>query len=361
MTDESPRTAPVRDLGRTTLGVACLAAMIVGTLWIIAPFLGPMIWATTIVVATWPTMRTLEKRLGDRRTFAVLAMTVLLLLCFIIPLTLTVVVIVMNVDPIVAWVTSLVSLGLPPPPAWLDGVPLVGHTLAAKWREIVSAPGDVAAGLAPYARTAVGWFVSLVGGAARLAVELLLIVAIAAYLYARGEVAAEFVYRFARRLAGPRGERSVALAGGAIRGIALGVIVTALVQALLAGIGLAVTGVPYASVLTAVTVLLAIAQVGTVPVLGPAVAWLYWTGHPGWATALLVWTVVVVSIDNVLRPLLIRRGADLPLPLIFAGVLGGIIGFGIIGIFIGPVVLAVTYTLLVDWIKSGDEGAAPAQ
>lgn len=361
MTDESPRTAPVRDLGRTTLGVACLAAMIVGTLWIIAPFLGPMIWATTIVVATWPTMLTLEKRLGGRRTFAVLAMTVLLLLCFIIPLTLTVVVIVMNVDPIVAWVTSLVSLGLPPPPAWLDGVPLIGHTLAAKWREIVSAPGDVAAGLAPYARTAVGWFVSLVGGAARLAVELLLIVAIAAYLYARGEVAAEFVSRFARRLAGPRGERLVALAGGAIRGIALGVIVTALVQALLAGIGLAVAGVPYASVLTAVTVLLAIAQVGTVPVLGPAVAWLYWTGHPGWATALLVWTVLVVSIDNVLRPLLIRRGADLPLPLIFAGVLGGIIGFGIIGIFIGPVVLAVTYTLLVDWIKSGDEGAAPAQ
>jgi predicted PurR-regulated permease PerM len=216
MADESLRTAPVRDLGRTTLGVACLAAMIVGTLWIIAPFLGPMIWATTIVVATWPTMRTLEKRLGGRRTFAVLAMTVLLLLCFIIPLTLTVVVIVMNVDPIVAWVTSLVSLGLPPPPAWLDGVPLVGHTLAAKWREIVSAPGDVAAGLAPYARTAVGWFVSLVGGAARLAVELLLIVAIAAYLYARGEVAAEFVCRFAHRLAGPRGERSVALAGGPI-------------------------------------------------------------------------------------------------------------------------------------------------
>jgi predicted PurR-regulated permease PerM len=359
MTDESLRAAPVRDLGRTTLGVACLAAMIVGTLWIIWPFLGPTIWATTIVVATWPAMLTLQGRLGGRRTLAVLAMTVLLLLCFIIPLTLTVVVIVVNVDPIVAWVTSLVSLGLPPPPVWLDGVPLVGRTLAERWREIVSAPGDVAASLAPYARIAIGWFVSLVGGAARLAVELLLIVAIAAYLYARGEEAAAFVCRFAHRLAGPRGERSVALAGGAIRGIALGVIVTALVQALLAGIGLAVSGVPFASVLTAVTVLLGIAQVGTLPVLGPAVAWLYWMGHPGWATALLVWTLFVVSIDNVLRPILIRRGADLPLPLIFAGVLGGMVGFGIIGIFIGPVVLAVTYTLLLDWVESGEANAPP--
>lgn len=355
MVDESERVTPTRDLARTTLGVAFLAAMIVGTLWIIRPFLGAAIWATTIVVATWPVMLTLQGRLGGRRTLAVLAMTLLMLLCFIIPLALAVTVIVVNVDPIVAWVTSLGTLGLPPPPAWLERVPLVGRTIAARWAEIVSAPGDVAADIAPYARTAVGWFVSLVGGAARLAVELLLIVVIAACLYARGERAAEFACRFAHRLAGPRGERSVGLAGGAIRSIALGVVVTAIVQALLAGIGLAVAGVPFAAVLTAVTVLLAIAQIGTLPVLGPAVAWLYWKGDAGWATGLLVWTVFVVSIDNVLRPVLIRRGADLPLLLIFAGVLGGVIGFGIIGIFIGPVVLAVTYTLLLDWM---DRGAA---
>ncbi|HKO21083.1 MAG TPA: AI-2E family transporter YdiK [Candidatus Eisenbacteria bacterium] len=359
MTDEGPRLPPARDLGRTTLGVAFLVGMIVGTLWIIRPFLGPTIWATTIVVASWPLMQIVERWLGGRRALSTLCMTVLLVLCFVIPLTFTIVVIAVNVDVIVAWVTSLGSLSLPQPPAWLERVPLVGATLAAQWRDIVSAPGDLATRFAPYARTGVGWLLGLVGGVAGLAVDLLIIVAVSAYLYARGEEAAEFLRRFAHRLAGPRGERSVALAGGAIRGIAQGVIVTALIQALLAGLGLAAAGVPFAPVLTAVGVVLGIAQVGTLPVLAPAVGWLYWTAHPAWATALLVWTVFVVSIDNVIRPLLIRRGADLPLPLIFAGVLGGILGFGIIGIFIGPVVLAVSYALLVDWIESGGAESAP--
>ena len=93
----------------------------------------------------------------------------------------------------------------------------------------------------------------------------------------------------------------------------------------------------------------------------PAVAWLYWTGEAGWGTVLLVWTLVTVTIDNVLRPILIRKGADLPLPLIIAGVIGGLIGFGVVGIFVGPVVLAVTYTLLVDWVDSEERAADSPQ
>jgi predicted PurR-regulated permease PerM len=185
-------------------------------------------------------------------------------------------------------------------------------------------------------------------------VQFLLIVAIAALLYARGEGFADFVRRFAFRLAGARGDRAVHLAGQAIRAVALGVVVTAFVQALLAGIGLALSGVPFAAVLTAATMLLCIAQLGPFLVLLPAVAWLFWDGQTAWGTVLAVWTLVVGTIDNVLRPILIRRGADLPLSLIIAGVIGGLIGFGIVGIFIGPVVLAVTYTLLVDWVRSGE-------
>jgi predicted PurR-regulated permease PerM len=180
-------------------------------------------------------------------------------------------------------------------------------------------------------------------------------VAIAALLYARGEGFADFMCRFAVRLAGERGDRAVRLAGQAIRAVALGVVVTALVQAVLAGIGLALTGIPFAAVLTAVIMLLCIVQLGPMLVLVPAVAWLYWKGDAGWGTVLLVWTLFVGTIDNVLRPILISKGgADLPLPLIIAGVIGGLIGFGIIGIFIGPVVLAVTYTLLVDWVQRGE-------
>jgi predicted PurR-regulated permease PerM len=182
-------------------------------------------------------------------------------------------------------------------------------------------------------------------------IQFLLVVIIAAIMYADGESAAGTVRRFGRRLGGERGEKVVILAGQAIRGVALGVGVTAIVQTLLAGIGLAVAGVPFASLLSAVILMLCIAQLGPMLVLAPAVAWMYWTGDNGWATALLVWSLMVGSLDNFLRPLLIKRGADLPLLLIFAGVIGGMLGFGLIGIFVGPVALAVTYTLLLAWIE----------
>jgi predicted PurR-regulated permease PerM len=349
------------DVARVTLGVACLAAMLVGTLWILRPFVGAMIWAATIVVATWPIMMRLESRVGGSRAIAAATMSLVLLLGFIVPLGLAITVLIVNGDQIVAWATSIASMHLPPPPGWLGRIPVVGPMLDERWREVLSAPADFASSLAPYAKLLVAWFLGVVGGVARLAVDLLLIMAIAAYLYARGDDAADFLRRFAHRLAGERGPRAVDLAGGAIRGVAMGVIVTAIVQALLAGVGLAVVGIPFTPILTVVAVFLAIAQIGVVPVLGPAVAWLYWTGSYGWATALLVWTLFVVSFDNIMRPILIRRGADLPLPLIFAGVLGGMIGFGVIGLFIGPVLLAVSYTLLSDWIASGESEPASPQ
>jgi predicted PurR-regulated permease PerM len=140
------------------------------------------------------------------------------------------------------------------------------------------------------------------------------------------------------------------LAGQAVRGVALGVVVTALVQSILGGIGLAIAGVPFAAVLTAVMFMLAIAQIGAVPVLALAVVWTYWSVGTGWGTFLLIWTVVVGSMDNFLRPFLIKKGADLPLLLIFIGVVGGLIAFGIIGLFVGPVVLAVAHKLLTAWV-----------
>jgi predicted PurR-regulated permease PerM len=163
------------------------------------------------------------------------------------------------------------------------------------------------------------------------------------------------VRRFTRRLAGQQGDDVTVLAARAIRGVALGVVGTALIQSLLGGIGLAVSGVPAAAVLTAIMFILCIAQLGPVLVLIPAVIWLYWSGQNLWGTVLLAFTIVAATLDNFLRPLLIKKGADLPLLLIFAGVIGGLIAFGIIGLFIGPVVLAVTYTLLGAWL-GGNQG-----
>jgi predicted PurR-regulated permease PerM len=144
--------------------------------------------------------------------------------------------------------------------------------------------------------------------------------------------------------------RAARLSGQAVRAVALGIVVTALVQAVVGGVGLVVTGVPHPVLLTAVMFLFGVAQIGAVPVLLGAVAWLWWEDRVVWSIVLLVWSVVTGSLDNFLRPLLIKRGADLPLLLVFTGVLGGLLAFGVIGLFVGPVVLAVSYTLLAAWV-----------
>jgi predicted PurR-regulated permease PerM len=121
----------------------------------------------------------------------------------------------------------------------------------------------------------------------------------------------------------------------------------------LGGLGLALAGVPFAAVLTAVMFMLCIAQLGPLPVLVPAVIWLYWSGESVWGTVLVIWSVLLSTMDSVVRPLLIRRGAHLPLVLLLGGVIGGLIAFGLVGIFLGPVVLAVAYTLLLSWLAEG--------
>jgi len=186
-------------------------------------------------------------------------------------------------------------------------------------------------------------------------VQFLLTVAVSAIMFASGEGAAAAVIRFGRRLAGDRGEQAVRLAGAAIRGVALGVVVTAFIQTAIGAAGVYIAGVPYAGLLSAVIFMLCIAQVGPALVLIPAIIWMYYIGETGSATLLLIFGVVAIGIDNFIRPILIRKGADLPILLILAGVIGGLIAFGLIGIFIGPTVLAVGYTLLDAWMKEGEE------
>jgi predicted PurR-regulated permease PerM len=180
--------------------------------------------------------------------------------------------------------------------------------------------------------------------------DFLLTVIISAILYAKGEAAASGVRRFAQRLAGQQGEDMVTLAAKTVRSVALGVVVTAIIQTSIGGIGLVIAGVPAPGLLMAVMFLLGLAQLGSAPVLIPAVIWVYAKDGTLWGTILLAVSIASVVSDNVIRPFLIRKGADLPLVLIFAGVIGGLVAFGVIGLFIGPIVLAVSYTLLESWV-----------
>ena len=340
-----------RDLTRNTLAILCILLLIVASLWVLRPFLAATIWAVMVVVATWPLLKLLEQRFGGRRAPAVVVMTLAMLLLLVIPLSLAIGTIVQHTDEAVSVVKKLVESGLPPLPEWIGALPLVGDKIASLWAQLAESEAQaLVAKASPYAAQSGKWILAELGNFGFMLIQFLLVVLLSAVLYASGEAGASKVRRFGNRLAGERGENAIILAGQAIRGVALGVGVTAIVQTVLGGIGLAIAGVPFAALLSAVMLMFCIAQLGPALILFPAVGWVFWTGDTGWSVFLLVWSLIVVTLDNFLRPILIKKGADLPLLLIFSGVIGGMLGFGLIGIFVGPVVLAVTYTLLEAWI-----------
>lgn len=353
------RHAKGGDLTQITLGVLFILGLILASLWIVKPFLTALIWATMIVIATWPMLLNLQARLGGKRGPAAAVLTIGLLLVLIVPLTAAAGTIIAHVDDIQAWVTSLKEASIPPPPAWVAEMPMVGKTAAAQWQALAKEGSEgVFARIAPYAGRVVEWLAGTLGGLGGMVVQFLLIVVLAGVLYINGETAAEGVLAFSSRLAGERGIKAARLAAGSIRGVAMGVLVTALVQTCIAGAGLLICSVPAAMLLVSAILVLCLAQLGPTLIMIPAVIWKFHSGDAVWGSVLLVFALVSGSIDNFVRPVLIRRGADLPLLLIFAGVLGGMLSAGIMGIFVGPVILAVAHTLLKDWVGGERQSGA---
>jgi predicted PurR-regulated permease PerM len=339
------------ELARIMLLVITIGLLLVSSLWILTPFIGALAWATMIVVSTWPILLKVQQSAGGRRWVAVVVMTIVALATFVVPLLAAVSSMFDAAQRSPAVLRDLIGGGLGPPPDWIAGLPVVGARIAEKWTALAAGgPEALVETIRPYARSAATSMLALTGGLGALLLQMLLTIVVAAILYSGGETAARGVLAFAHRLGGTRAEDTVHLAAKAVRSVALGVLVTALVQSALAGLGLWVAGVPHPGLFTAIAFVLAVAQLGPMLVLIPAVIWLYWSGHPGWGTALLIWSIPVIALDNVLRPILIRRGVELPMLLIIAGVIGGLIGFGVIGLFVGPVVLAASYTLLRAWI-----------
>lgn len=350
------------DLTRTLITIALTSMLLLASLWVLSPFLLGITWAAMISVASWPLLLRLERLFRGWRSIAILVLVSGLLLMIFLPFTLAIYTLIDHAGELAALADALRGLAAPTPPLWLTRLPLVGGKLTEAWVQY-SALGLQGLGerAVPYAGMLSRWFAGRIGGLGMLLVQILLAILIAAIFYARGELFAATLRRFMRKLGGRRGEELVLLAAGAIRGVALGVGVTALVQALLGGIGLMIVGIPFAALLTAGMFMLCIAQLGALPVLLPAVVWLYWSGQGGWASFLLLWMLVVVNLDNFLRPWLIQRGADLPLLLIFAGVIGGMISLGLVGIFLGPLLLAMSYKLALWWMDAVDDAPPPPE
>jgi len=346
---------PPTDVTHTTLSVLFIALFTAGTFWILRPFLTSILWAGIVGVAAWPLVIRLESVLGQRRGLAVTAITATLLLVMFVPVALALMAIVSNARNIGGQLRVIQSIALPAVPAWLERVPIVGARVATQWADFVAlGPEQRAAVLAPYVESSLRWFAAEAGGLGAMLLQFLLTTIIAAILLANGETVSAGILSFASRLGGRQGAEVATLAARAVRSVVLGVVGTALIQTAIGSTGLLIAGVPGAALLAAVMLFLCLAQLGPTLVLAPVVIWEYWSGYTASGTVLLAIAVVAGTIDNVIRPLLIRRGANLPLVLVFAGVIGGLVAFGMIGVFIGPVVLAVTYTLLKAWVAAAE-------
>ncbi len=338
------------DLISGTLLLATVAALLFGTYAVLRPFLPSMIWAAIVVVATWPSLLRVQKFCGGRRKLAVAAMSTCLFAVVLAPVTLLLGTLVSRFPELRELGTRILAGPWPGPPTWLVRLPY-GTTLGEHWQRLASqSSSDWAEFVKPYVGKVALWFSQRIGTLGGLTLEFLLTLVLVIVFYLHGEALARLVKRVARRMGGPRGEESVQLAVQAARAVAAGVVLTALGQAVLSGFGLWVVGAPAVGILTSLMFMLCVMQIGPLPVLVPAIVWLCINGSIGWGVALAVWAVGMSVGDSLLRPWLIQRGARLPFILILGGVIGGLLAFGVAGIFIGPILLAVLKRLLERWV-----------
>jgi predicted PurR-regulated permease PerM len=250
--------------------------------------------------------------------------------------------------------------GPPALPAWLSGLPLVGDTITDYWQAMTHDGTrlleDLKGLIAP-ARS-----VLVAGGGLLFAglLQLGLAVLIAFFLYRDGESGAAKIEGMVSRIGGARGLHLLRVGGSTVISVVYGILGTALAQGLVAGIGFVIAGVPGAALLGLLTFFLSVVPVGPPLIWIPAALWLFFYGSTGWAIFLAVWGVLVISmVDNVLKPMIISKGSNLPFILVFLGVLGGAAAFGFVGIFIGPTLLAVGYRLVNEWVDSPAAGLQP--
>ncbi len=350
-----------KDLTQITISVITILLLIVGSIWVFMPFVAALLWASIIVISTYNFMLKLQKLFWNKKGLAVTVMVLIILMVILVPIAVVFGAVAMNMPAISGWFGSLSNMKLQSAPEWIAGIPIVGSQLANGWNQIASLNNDeIMKRIIPFLDDVLKWFVAQAGGFGLFMIHFLITVIICGILYSKGEVAVNGIRKFAVRLAGQRGDEIVTLAGQAVKAVTMGVVITALIQSILGGLALWICGVPRPGLLTAIMFILGLTQIGAGPVLIPAVIWKYVSGDPVWGTVLLILTIIVGGSDNFIRPLLIKRGADLPILLIFAGVIGGLIAFGIVGLFIGPVILAVSYTLLKAWINEYKESSVAA-
>ncbi|QCI21439.1 AI-2E family transporter YdiK [Buchnera aphidicola (Hyadaphis tataricae)] len=341
------------DLSQSILSLIFIIAISVLSFLVLHPFILGFSWASMIVISTWPIMLKIEKFFLGQRFFAVAIMMTFLLTLFIVPVFFIVQSLIFTSTPLIQWCAAN-TLELPKL-LWLQDVPLIGKNMFISYQELLDGNGgSLIQEIKPYLGHTTAFIINQAKNSGLFVIHLLLMLLFSVLLYWNGEKVSAMTQRFARRLSAQNGDVIISLAVQAVRSVALGIAVTALVQAVLSGIGLLVSGVPYWALLMIIIFFSCLIQIGPLPILIPSISWLYWTDNNTWGTILLVWSSVVFILDHILRPFLISMGANLPILLILSGVIGGLLTFGMIGLFFGPVVLVIFYRLTMSWMYGTD-------
>jgi predicted PurR-regulated permease PerM len=343
------------------LGIGTLAALVIGCLVVLAPFVTALLLAVILTYSTWPLYARLRRSVGGRKNLAAGLMMLAACLILIAPFVFVAFSLADSATELVEAVRKSFENGPPALPEWLTGLPLVGETLKNYWRNLTHDSGRVLEelrGLISPARSML-----VFGGGILFAglLQLGLSVLVAFFLYRDGEAAADRITRITSRIGAARGLHLLNVAGSTVISVVYGILGTALAQGVLAGIGFFVAGVPGAALLGLATFFLSVVPVGPPLIWIPAALWLFVHGSTGWAIFMGLWGLLVVSmVDNVLKPMIISHGSHLPFMLVLLGVLGGAAAFGFVGIFLGPTLLAVGYRIVNEWVESEtrDEGQA---
>ena len=334
----------------SSLGWIVLFILLAGCLLVLRPFLSALLWAVVLCSSSWPVYARLLRSLGNRRTLAALMMTLGMILIILLPFLIIGATLADNVQDFSAAAKKMIQDGPPAAPAWLAKIPAIGQPATDYWQSLAADTSKIWPEAQRLIEPASAWLLkgglALGGGLIQLALSIF----IAFFFFRDGVSMAGRLTHAVERIGGERGKHLLTVAGNTVRGVVYGILGTALAQAIAAGIGFVIAGVPGAALLALLTFFASIVPlVGTALTTVPASIWLFHQGATGWGVFMLAWGALVASLDNVVKPWLISQGSQMPFILIFFGVLGGALTFGFIGVFLGPTLLAVGFRLVEEW------------
>ncbi len=351
---------PLRSKLEQSLGWAVLLVLLAGCLIVLRPFVSALLWAVVLCFSSWPVYRHLLTWLGNRNTLAAFAMTLAMVLIVLLPFVIVGTTLADNVNELTGAAKHWIENGPPTPPEWLARVPVVGQRATDYWLSLAADSSKLWTDAQHIIEPASAWLLkgglALGGGLIQLALS----VFVAFFLFRDGIALSGILTTAIERIAGERGKHLLTVAGKTVRGVVYGILGTALLQAIMTGIGLLIARVPGAALLALLTFFASVVPVvGTGLIWIPAALWLFHQGLTGWGIFMLIWGVGVANIDNFVKPWLISQGSNMPFILIFFGVVGGALAFGFIGVFLGPTLLAVGYRLVAEWISTHRAETAP--